>query len=71
MKIFKLLMSLLALGSVAIADNDPSTKQQQDSPFLEFLEAVMTIYVREKFLDDRDVLEYAAEIEETLVNEGI
>ena len=39
--------------------------------FLEFFESVMTIYVREKFLQDRDVLEYAAEIEEALQNAEI
>ena len=72
MKIFRLLISLLVLATVAIAADDPSAKQPEiESPFMEFLNAVLTIYVREKFLEDRDVLEYAAEIEQTLAYAGV
>ena len=72
MKIFRLLISFLVLITVSVAADDSSSKQPvEDSPFMEFLSAVLTIYVREKFLEDNDVLEYAAEIEEALVNAGV
>ncbi len=38
----------------------------ESGPFLKFFDSVLTVYVREEFLVDKDVLEYASEIEETL-----
>ena len=75
MKISGLLIPLLTLATFAIADDDSTTKQQLEdvdaSPFLDFFNSVLTVYVRDTFLEDRDVLEFAAEIEEALVNAEI
>ena len=73
MRIFRLLIAALAIATCAFAED--ATKQGKEAPhgdaFLEFFDSVLTVYVREKFLADKDVLEYAAEIEEALANAEI
>ena len=72
MKLFGLLISVLAIATCAIAED--ATKQGEaphGDAFLDFFESVLTVYVREKFLKDKVVLEYAAEVEEMLTNAEI
>ena len=73
MKLFGLLITALAIATCAIAED--ATKQDVESPhgdaFLDFFESVLTVYIRPKFLKDKVVLEYAAEVEETLQNAEI
>ena len=72
MKLLQLLISALAIATCAIAED--ATKQGETAhgdAFLDFFESVLTVYVREKFLKDKVVLEYAAEVEEMLQNAEI
>ena len=63
----RLLVPIVALLSLAMAqDATMHGKMAESSPFLKFFDSVLTVYVREEFLVDKDVLEYASEIEETL-----
>ena len=64
MKIYRLL-TFLSLVVCAIAGENSTTKQLEDvdHPLLEFLHSILTIYVRENYLGDRDVSEYATQLE--------
>ena len=63
---------MVAFLSLAMAqDATMHGKMTESSPFLKFFDSVLTVYVREKFLVDKDVQEYASEIEETLKNSEI
>ena len=72
MKIFTLLISFLALATCTIAD-DSSTKQQGDhnTALVDLFHSVLTVYVRDKFLEERDVLEFAEDMEKIFVGAGM